>query len=83
MPKFGIKVDKRSGNVGIRGVPINDDALMEGKTVREEVERGASLDETGECVGVWRGVGAKHRGVGEKNVAEGACSRETVDDGVV
>lgn len=55
---------------------------MKGETQREEVERSASLEKTGEGVGIRRDVGAEHRGVGEKKVAEGPRGRETVEDGV-
>ena len=83
MSIFGIKAYQGRSNVGIRGVPINNDALMKGKAVREEVEISASLEKTGESVSVWRGVSGEHGGVGEKNVGEGAFRGKTVDHGVV
>ena len=46
-PKFGIEIDQRRGNVGIKGQPTNEDALMEGKTEGKEVERRARFEKIG------------------------------------
>ena len=55
---------------------------MEGKAEGKEVERRASLKQTGEGVGVWRGVGLEHGGEGGENFMVRALGREAVDDGV-
>lgn len=67
-PKLGIEIDQRRGNVGIKREPINEDALMEGKTERKEVERGASFEKTRVSVGIRRDMGFEHRDIGCKNL---------------
>lgn len=67
-PKFGVEIDQRRGNVGIKRQAFNKEPLMEGETERKEVERRASFEKTGEGVGVRRDMGFEHRGVGNKNL---------------
>lgn len=70
-PKFNVEIDQRRSNVGIGGQPINEDALMEGKAKEKEVEGGASLEKTGEGVGVRRDVCVEHGGIGDKDLTVG------------